>query len=182
MTAREKLAIDHPQLINETFWGGCVGCPDRHGYLTRPAFCKDKLYPSEANCANCWDREIPESKDCTTCSYADVPVDETPCKECDGSSKYQSKTIDKFNAIGNVQPIFPDEFKEGERKHMYSLFLKEFANAGVRYKLLEENKDLTTISEKVKRLVISGTPIDDLRIVKNVEFEFKCVLKFKEDE
>ena len=46
MTAREKLVIDHPQLINETFWGGCVGCPDRHGYLTRPAFCKDKLYPS----------------------------------------------------------------------------------------------------------------------------------------
>ena len=31
MTAREKLAIDYPQLINETFWGGCVGCPDRHG-------------------------------------------------------------------------------------------------------------------------------------------------------
>ena len=65
---------------------------------------------------------------------------------------------------------------------MYSLFLKEFANAGVRYKLLEENKDLTTISEKMKRLVISGTPIDDLRIVKNVEFEFKCALKFKEDK
>ena len=55
-------------------------------------------------------------------------------------------------------------------------------NTGIKYKLLEENKDLTTISEKVKRLVISGTPIDDLRIVKNVEFEFKCALKFKEDE
>ena len=65
---------------------------------------------------------------------------------------------------------------------MYSLFLKEFTNAGVRYKLLEEKKDLTTISEKVNRLVITGTPIDDLRIVKNVEFEFKCALKFKEDE
>ena len=65
---------------------------------------------------------------------------------------------------------------------MYSLFLKEFANAGVRYKLLEERKDLTTISEKVKRMVIAGTPIDDLYIMKNVEFEFKCALKFKEDE
>ena len=65
---------------------------------------------------------------------------------------------------------------------MYNLFLKEFANAGVRYKLLEERKDLTTISEKVKRLVISGTPVDDLCIMKNVEFEFKCALKFKEDE
>ena len=152
MTAREKLAIDHPQLINETFWGGCVGCPDRHGYLTRPAFCKDKLYPSEANCANCWDREIPE------------------------------EVVEKFNIIGNVQPIFSDELKEGERKQMYSLFLKEFTNGCLMYKLIEENKDLTTISKKVKRLVVSGTPIDDLRIVKNVEFEFKCVLKFKEDE
>ena len=65
---------------------------------------------------------------------------------------------------------------------MYSLFLKEFANAGVRYKLLDERKDLTTISEKVKRMVIAGTPIDDICIVKNVEFEFKCALKFKEDE
>ena len=65
---------------------------------------------------------------------------------------------------------------------MYSLFLKEFSNAGVRYKLIEERKDLAIISEKVKRMVISGTPIDDLCIVKNVEFEFKCALKFKEDE
>ena len=76
MTAREKLAMEHPQLINETFWGGCVGCPDRYGYLTRPAFCKDKLYPSEANCANCWDREIPD------------------------------ELTDKFNIVGNVQPIY----------------------------------------------------------------------------
>lgn len=61
MTAREKLAIEHPECIDKTFWGGCLGCPDKHGYLARPAFCKDKLYPSEANCANCWDREIPET-------------------------------------------------------------------------------------------------------------------------
>ena len=65
---------------------------------------------------------------------------------------------------------------------MYSLFLKEFANGHLLYNLVMEKKDLNTISEKVKRLVISGTPIDDLRIVKNVEFEFKCALKFKEDE
>ena len=65
---------------------------------------------------------------------------------------------------------------------MYSLFLKEMTNTGIKYKLIEENKDLTTVSEKVKRMVISGTPIEDLRIVKNVEFEFECALKFKEDE
>ena len=65
---------------------------------------------------------------------------------------------------------------------MYSLFLKEFANGHLLYNLVMEKKDLNTISEKVKRLVISGTPIEDLRIVKKVEFEFKCALKFKEDE
>ena len=78
--------------------------------------------------------------------------------------------------------FFPNEFKEGVRKQMYSLFMKEMTTNGTRYKLLEEKKDLATVSEKVKRMVISGTPIDDLCIVKNVEFEFECTVKFKEDE
>ena len=65
---------------------------------------------------------------------------------------------------------------------MYSLFSKEFSNGRLIYILIMEKKDLTTISEKVKRMVISGTPIDNLCIMKNVEFEFKCALKFKEDE
>lgn len=64
---------------------------------------------------------------------------------------------------------------------MYSLFLKTFTTEGVLYKIIVENKDLTTVSNKVKTMVISGTPIDDLRIVKNIEFEFKCALKFKEE-
>ena len=65
---------------------------------------------------------------------------------------------------------------------MYSLFSKDFSNGRLIYILVMEKKDLTTISEKVKHMVISGTPIDNLCIVKNVEFEFKCALKFKEDE
>ena len=152
MIAREKLVMEQPECVNEECCGGCVGCPDQYGYLPRPSLCNLFRCPSEENCSRCWGREIPE------------------------------EVVEKFNTVGNAQPIFSDEFKEGERKHMYSLFLKEFANSGVRYKLIEEKKDLTTISEKVKHLVISGTPIEDLRIVKNVEFEFKCALKFKEDE
>lgn len=104
------------------------------------------------------------------CNLFRCPSEEN-CSRC-WDREIPEEVVEKFN----------DEFKEGERKHMYSLFLKEFANSGVRYKLIEEKKDLPTISEKVKRLVIAGTPIDNLRIVKNVEFEFKCVLKFKEDE
>ena len=152
MIVREKLGMEHPECVDEECYGGCVGCPDQYGYLPRPSSCDLFRCASVENCSRCWDREIPE------------------------------EVVEKFNTIGNVQPIFSDEFKEGERKQMYSLFMKVMTNTGIKYKLLEENKDLTTISEKVKRLVISGTPIDDLRIVKNVEFEFKCVLKFKEDE
>ena len=144
--------MEHPECVNEECYGGCTGCPDQYGYLPRPSLCNLFRCPSEENCSRCWDREIPE------------------------------EVVEKFNAIGNVHPIFPDEFKEGERKQMYSLFLKEFANGHLLYNLVMEKKDLNAISEKVKRLVISGTPIDDLRIVKNVEFEFKCALKFKEDE
>ena len=152
MIAREKLVMEQPECVNEECYGGCTGCPDQYGYLPRPSLCNLFRCPSEENCSRCWDREIPE------------------------------EVVEKFNAVGNVQPIFSDEFKEGERKQMYSLFLKEFTNGRLMYKLLEENKDLTTISEKVKCLAISGTPIEDLRIVKNVEFEFECALKFKEDE
>ena len=189
MTAREKLAMEHPgdnidKLCHDT-------CPEDYGYLGRFDRCPKDCYEWNAAvvCPKCWNREV---KDCTTCSYADVPIDETPCNECDGVNMFQSKNtincgvseeaLDKFNAVGNVQPIFPNEFKEGVRKQMYSLFMKEMTTNGTRYKLLEEKKDLATISERVKRMVISGTPIDDLCIVKNVEFEFKCVLEFKEDE
>lgn len=65
---------------------------------------------------------------------------------------------------------------------MYSLFLKTFTTEGVLYKIIVENKDLTTVSNKVKTMVISETAVDDLLIVKNVEFEFKCALKFKEGD
>ena len=60
--------------------------------------------------------------------------------------------------------------------------MKEFTNGCVMYKMIEEKKDLNKVSEKVKRMVVAGTPVDDLIIVKNVEFEFKCALKFKENE
>lgn len=152
MIAREKLGMEHPECVNEEYCGGCVGCPDQYGYLPPPSLCDLFRCPSEESCSRCWDREIPE------------------------------EVVEKFNTVSNVQPIFSDEFKEGESKQMYSLFSKEFSNGRLIYILVMEKKDLTTISEKVKRMVISGTPIDNLCIMKNVEFEFKCALKFKEDE
>ena len=94
MIAREKLGMEHPECVNEECYGGCTGCPDQYGYLPRPSLCNLFRCPSEKNCSRCWDREIPE------------------------------EVVEKFNTVGNVQPIFPDEFKEGERKQMYSLFFE----------------------------------------------------------
>ena len=90
MTAREKLVMERPECVNEKHCGGCKGCPDQYGYLPSPFLCEVFRHPSEENCSSCWDREIPE------------------------------EVVEKFNTVGNVQPIFLDEFKEGERKPMYS--------------------------------------------------------------
>lgn len=60
MTCREKLKLEHPELIDDDYYlGGCVGCPSDHGYLPDPGeFCPI----DEENCRACWDREIPEEE------------------------------------------------------------------------------------------------------------------------
>ena len=55
MTAREKLAIEHPEKLNDLEPGGCMGCPEDYGYLPDADFCT-----SNDGCQKCWDREIPE--------------------------------------------------------------------------------------------------------------------------
>lgn len=64
MTCRQKLAIEHPDEVGEKFRGGCLGCPECHGYLNNPPYC-DKGRDDEI-CARCWDREIPETDTDTT--------------------------------------------------------------------------------------------------------------------
>lgn len=62
MTYREKLAKEHPDKIDETKLGGCVGCPVLYGYEEEPipGFCQG------ITCQECWDREIPEEKPAPT--------------------------------------------------------------------------------------------------------------------
>ena len=67
MTAREKLAIDHPgedidKLCHDT-------CPEDYGYLGRFDRCPKDCYEWNAAvvCPKCWNREV---KDCTTCIHA----------------------------------------------------------------------------------------------------------------
>ena len=80
MTAREKLAMEHPEKLDDVEPGGCLGCPEDYGYLPNADFCKSGV-------KKCWDREIPEETKeekencmsecyketmCTTCIHQDI--------------------------------------------------------------------------------------------------------------
>ena len=52
MTCREKLKIEHPECVDEGFYGGCKGCPDDYGYADTRESC------SGIRCAECWDCEV----------------------------------------------------------------------------------------------------------------------------
>lgn len=73
MTCREKLKIEHPDMIDSELCGGCKGCPHMVGYMSRPKYCPyggnefDMLSTSarEILCTECWNREIPEREPTT---------------------------------------------------------------------------------------------------------------------
>ena len=90
MTAREKLAIEHPEKLDDLEPGGCMGCPEDYGYLADADFCTnnyDRYGDLFERCKKCWDREIPEEMKeekenrmseccketmCTTCIHQDI--------------------------------------------------------------------------------------------------------------
>ena len=90
MTAREKLAMEHPEKLDDVEPGGCLGCPEDYGYLPNADFCKsgdDQYGGLFERCKKCWDREIPEETKeekencmsecyketmCTTCIHQDI--------------------------------------------------------------------------------------------------------------
>lgn len=60
MKFREKLAIEHPEKISDSFNGGCKGCPIEYGYEKRsPQLCYGVV---QGRCDKCWDREMPEEQ------------------------------------------------------------------------------------------------------------------------
>ena len=62
MTFKEKLKQEHPNKIDQCFFGGCFACPYDYGYETNePNFCKKG--ENELACTKCWNREIPEEKE-----------------------------------------------------------------------------------------------------------------------
>ena len=90
MTAREKLTIEHPEKLDDSEPGGCMGCPEDYGYLPDAVFCTnsyDRYGDLFERCKKCWDREIPEEMKeekencmseccketmCTTCIHQDI--------------------------------------------------------------------------------------------------------------
>ena len=74
MTAREKLAMEHPEEVDKIYDGGCLGCPSDRDYLPRPDWCGTRPSP----CTECWDREIPEDKTACKESLEVCGIDSTP--------------------------------------------------------------------------------------------------------
>lgn len=97
MTCKELLKLHNPQpgidFISDDWVGGCKGCPSEYGYLEDPPYCPNKQNGTRKSndtlCTTCWGREIPEFDNKDTILKED--------------------TIDKFNSVGNINPIFPDE-------------------------------------------------------------------------
>jgi len=52
MTFREKLEKEHPECVDESYFGECYGCPYEYGY--------EVIKKCQHSCYECWDREIPE--------------------------------------------------------------------------------------------------------------------------
>lgn len=59
MTCREKLAIEHPGMVDDQCSGGCSGCPSTYYYLPDPEYCEGGGIDE---CTKCWDREIPDTE------------------------------------------------------------------------------------------------------------------------
>lgn len=60
MTCREKMKIEHPESVGNSFIGGCAGCPDHYKYMHKPNYCANGGH--NEICRRCWDREISEAK------------------------------------------------------------------------------------------------------------------------
>lgn len=57
MTLREKLSIEHPELIDDMWYGGCANCPSTYGYDTDGNEKCDCKTVTDDICRECWDRE-----------------------------------------------------------------------------------------------------------------------------
>lgn len=63
MTCREKLKIEHPEMVTDCAYGGCIGCPFDYKYLDiNDTPCLGMRIGHKERCTACWNQEIPEQK------------------------------------------------------------------------------------------------------------------------
>jgi hypothetical protein len=67
MTCREKLAIEHPEMVGGSTPVECRGCPQHYGYAKKPQYC-DNIFDFddeqiEVLCQACWDRKVEEKEE-----------------------------------------------------------------------------------------------------------------------
>ena len=82
MTCREKLKMEHPELVSDEFLIECIGCPSDYDYLDTHDFFD---YCSKHSCEQCWDTEIDELHTEET-AINELPSEETVTRD-------DSKTI-----------------------------------------------------------------------------------------
>ena len=113
MTAREKLAIEYPEQLDDLEPGGCMGCPKDYGYLPDDDFCTNgyNRYGDLFECCRkCWDRDIPEEKE----NYMTECCKETMCATCihQHICSLKGKFLDAQKAVDGL--VVYDELPDGK--------------------------------------------------------------------
>ena len=116
MTAREKLATEHPEKLDDVEPGGCLGCPEDYGYLPNADFCKsgdDQYGDLFERCKKCWDREIPEEMKEEKENYMSECCKETMCTTCihQDVCSLKGKFLDAQKAVDGL--VVYDELPTG---------------------------------------------------------------------
>ena len=116
MTAREKLAMEYPEQLDDVEPGGCLGCPEDYGYLPNADFCKsgdDRYGDLFERCKKCWDREIPEEMKEEKENYMSECCKETMCTTCihQDVCSLKGKFLDAQKAVDGL--VVYDELPTG---------------------------------------------------------------------
>ena len=116
MTAREKLAMEYPEQLDDVEPGGCLGCPEDYGYLPNADFCKsgdDQYGNLFERCKKCWDREIPEEMKEEKENYMSECCKETMCTTCihQDVCSLKGKFLDAQKAVDGL--VVYDELPTG---------------------------------------------------------------------
>ena len=136
MTFKEKLQREHPECVDEDFFGGCDKCPGDYHYEESKA-CNST---NEEKCRKCWDRVIPgtEDKEMTRDNLKDGMI----CERRDG------KRYVWMNGKLNLIFVYYSEetgadlkSEDGNKEHdIVRVFVNDMSDAG-NHKLIWERKE-----------------------------------------